>query len=237
MNLKNYLSKALALATIISSATFLGACYPGGPQNISDMDVVLTYPRQNYNFAQLKETNANPNANKYYFKLTEVASSPCTTTIGDIDVVGEIPVMTVSITSPAYLNCAETADVITTIANQMANYGYVLVENAEDANLVIAPFVSVNDYSTAYYNDWYSFWGWGYWYYPSGYYYAYSFTTSALNIPLLYASSLSNTPTNSEALWVAIVAGIDQGTGNINMGLATSGIQQAFGQSLYLDIK
>ena len=128
---------------------------------------------------------------------------------------------TVDITPPA-----NNATIISRINANMQALGYTVADSTT-ADVIVAAAVTETEWvgGGCYpgYWGWYGYPGWG-WCYP----YAYTYTTGTLLIVMWDRNQASN----NEALWVAAMNGLIQGT--VSSTRINNAINQAFAQSPYL---
>jgi hypothetical protein len=97
--------------------------------------------------------------------------------------------------------------------------------------------LSTTTYFYSYWYDWWygGYWGWYGWYYPP-YYTVSSYTTGTLLMVVADPDQASESPINrSPALWIAAANGLL--TYSYDLSRVSQGIDQAFTQSSYLNIK
>jgi hypothetical protein len=201
------------LSIIILFMLILAACYPDGPDYVEDLDVVYTTHDQEYDF-DAKTTFAMPDVIVIGVELTE----------GD--------------TVLEFMNPLYSTPILEAIQQNMETYGWTRVDVDENPDLLLTPGgVSSTTYYYSYWYDWWygGYWGWYGWYYPP-YYTVSSYTTGTLLLVLADPKQASDSPINrSPALWLAAANGLL--TYGYDLSRVSHGINQAFSQSEYLDIK
>jgi len=195
----------LAVVIVTMSSLLLG-CYPQGPEATEDLDVVLTYFRDGYDF-KAKTTYAMPdNIVKITGNLQE----------GD---------------SPEFIPNATATLILAEIDKNMLAMGWQKVGVSENPDLLLTP--ASWDTTTIVY--WYDYWSWWYGaYYPYwGYYpgYVSSYSTGTLLMALIDPKVLGANG-NPIAQWTGALNGIL--TNSYNASRVNKGIDQAFMQSPYL---
>ncbi len=187
----------------------LSGCYPDGPENYSDLDVVYTNHQENYDFVS-KSTYARPDKIVVDVKISE----------------GE--------TTYVYMEDKYATPILETIDNNMTKLGWTKVDISSTPDLLLTPGLMSS--TTVFYSYWYDWWYGGYyppnwgWYYPP-YVSVSSYTTG--NLILTISDPKISSPINkSPALWVASCAGVV--TWDYNVSRVTKAINQAFAQSSYL---
>ena len=190
----------------------LAGCYPDGPDNVDEYDIVYTNYDQQFSFAG-KRTYAIPDS---VVKITGAAAT------------GE----EVSFINPIYSDL-----IIARIKSNMDSRGYQLVGNAAIADVVVFPSALEVTNITYYYDYWSYYYGW---YYPPGYggwYYPYPVTTSYTTGTLILSMTYNNhpSPTNrDEVVWLGLVNGLLEGNNSDYPKRINTSIDQAFAQSEYL---
>lgn len=133
--------------------------------------------------------------------------------------------------TPEYVKEPYNTQILNTIKANMTALGWTLVDDPGSADLALMPAVWTN--TTVVY--WYDYWCWYYYYYCGwGYSYPYytTYTTGTLVMTLVAAGDNYVDPSS---VWTAAINGV--ASGNYNTSRVTNGIDQAFKQSPYLDIK
>ena len=189
--------------SILVLALSLASCYPGGVEYYEDTDVVYTDFEPDYNFSAMG-TYSMPDS------VVKIS--------GDV-IEGE---------DPEFIKEPYNTQIITRIADNMADLGWTRVDDPADADLVLFPASWTN--TTIYY--WYDYWcwwsyyycGWG-WGYPS----VSSYTTGTMVMTLVADGEEYVEPSR---VWTGAVNGLLSGANNINR--IYKGIDQTFEQSPYL---
>ena len=191
--------------SILVLALSLASCYPGGIEYYDETDVVYTNYEPDNDFSAQSTYSMPDNVVKISGNIIE----------------GE---------DPEFIKEPYNTQIITRIADNMADLGWTRVDDPADADLVLFPASWTN--TTIYY--WYDYWcwyypyycGWG-WGYPSGG--VSSYTTGTLVMTLVADGDDYVEPSR---VWTGAVNGLLSGANNINR--IYKGIDQAFEQSPYL---
>jgi len=187
---------------------FLASCSPEKVQYYEETDIIITKYDQNFTFTN-KGTYAMPDS---IVKITgELAE-------------GEEPVF---VKEPFNTN------ILNQIAKNMDDKGWERVDDPSQADLTLFP--AALSVTTVYY--WYDYWCWYYpWYCGWGYdpYYgdAYAYTTGTLVMTLI---SNDNDYVDPPVVWAGAINGLLSGT--FDQSRVDKGINQAFDQSPYLNIR
>jgi hypothetical protein len=191
-------------------AILLLGCYPDGPDNVDELDVVLTNFKE-YDF-QAKATYAMPNR---IVKIT-----------GNI-VEGEDPVFMPDVTANSILQMIEI---------NMTDLGWQRVEIDENPDLLLAPgaWETTNifywyDYYYWWYGGYYPYWGCCYGYYPPAY--VSSYTTGTLIMTLIDPDVISGSG-SPISQWTGAINGVLSGV--FDSTRVSRAVDQAFEQSPYL---
>lgn len=202
MNIKNKLTIALATLSI-----FLLGCYPQGPEFTEDLDIVLTYFKDDYDFSA-KNTYARPDR---IVKITGNLQE------GD---------------DPVYIPDGTAALILAQIDKNMENLGWDKVDVSDNPDLLLTP-ASWETTTILYYYDYWYWWYGGYypgWGYPG---YATSYSTGTLLMSLIDPTVVGGNG-NIVLQWTGALNGIL--TGYYDASRVNKGIDQAFAQSPYLKI-
>lgn len=193
----------------LGALLMLSGCYPDGPENYSDLDVVYTNHQENYDFVP-KSTYARPDKIVVDVKISQ----------GD--------------TTFVYMEDKYAVPLLETIDQNMTGLGWKKVDISTSPDVLLTPGVMSS--TTVFYSYWYDWWYGGYyppywgWYYPP-YVSVSSYTTGNLIITIS-DPKLSSPINKSPAVWVASCAGLV--SWDYNVSRVTKGINQAFTQSSYL---
>jgi hypothetical protein len=193
--------KTIIYSLVLALALAVGSCYPGGIEYYEETDIVFTSYEPDYDFMQ-QQSYSMPDS---VVKIT-----------GDGD------------DDPEFIDEPYNTMIINRIKANMETLGWDLVEDPEDADLVLFPASWTN--TSIYY--WYDYWcwyypwycGWG-WYYPG---YAVSYTTGTLVMTLVE----NDDAIEPYRVWTAAINGLLSGSNDMNR--VNKGIDQAFEQSPYL---
>jgi hypothetical protein len=185
----------------------LAGCYPAGPEYTDEYDIVFTA----YDDATDFKTK------KFYAIPDEVVEID-----GTYD----------PATGPDFIDPAYSALIINRIKSNMASYGYTLVADTGQADVIILP--GALQVTNVTYTYWYDYWGY---YYGYGWYYPYptvtTYTTGSLIMTMIDRKNL-NPSNNARVVWSGIVNGLLEGASSDFGSRINKGIDQAFRQSPYL---
>jgi hypothetical protein len=202
------MKKRISIVLIVASVLLLWGCYPQGPEYVEDMDVVLTKHNEEYDFTA-KATYAMPD------KIVKIT--------GDV-IEGE---------EPSFIPDANAAVMLTTVANNMADLGWVRVDIEDDPDVLLLPAAWETTTIYYYYDYWYywygGYWGWYYPYYPPVY--AGSYTTGTFLMSIADPDILS-TDGNRINQWSGAINGLL--TGSFDATRINEAINKAFAASPYL---
>jgi hypothetical protein len=198
--------KSKTIILIGTLGIVLLGCYPQGPEYVDDLDVVLTYFNDDYDFAS-KQTYARPD------KIVKITGN-----LRD----GEDPV---------FIPDATAALILAQIDANMQDLGYQKVDVSADADLLLAPAAWETTTIVYWYDYWYWWWGG---YYPGwGYYpgYVSSYSTGTLIMSLIDPAMVGANG-NPVVQWTGAMNGLL--TKSYNASRVNKAIDQAFDQSPYL---
>ncbi len=202
------MKKGISFVLFIFGILMLWGCYPQGPEYVEDLDVVLTKHNEEYDFTA-KATYAMPDR---IVKIT-----------GDV-IEGE---------EPSFIPDVNAEVILATIANNMADLGWVQVDIEDDPDVLLLPAAWETTTIYYYYDYWYywygGYWGWYYPYYPPVY--ASSYTTGTLLMSIADPDVIS-TDGNRINQWSGAINGILTGTFDANR--INEAINKAFAASPYL---
>ena len=195
-------------------------CYPKGAEYIEDLDLVYTNYYKDFDFAS-KKTYAISDS------VIKITGDAFTDPDGD--------------GKPSFVAPATAAAIVNQIKQNMANYGWTLVNKNANPDVIIlnSTMTTTNIY---YYYDWW-YWGWYYpgyypgwgWYYPGYWYppYVTGYRSGSVFTQMVdhkAAAGADNVP----VVWSMIINGLNEGgTANVTSRVQTS-IDKAFAQSPYL---
>jgi len=202
------MKKRISIVLIVASVLLRGGCYPDGPEYVEDMDVVLTKHNEEYDFTA-KATYAMPDQ---IVKIT-----------GDV-IEGE---------EPSFIPDANAEVMLTTVANNMADLGWVRVDIEDDPDVLLLPAAWETTTIYYYYDYWYywygGYWGWYYPYYPPVYVSSYTTGTFLMSIT---DPDIISTDGNRINQWSGAVNGLL--TGYFDASRVNEAINKAFEISPYL---
>ncbi len=200
--------KILSIVTVFS-ALLLWGCYPNGPDYVEELDVVITYHVDEYDFNS-QATYAMPD------KIVKVT--------------GDLP----DGEDPEFMPDATASKILKDIADNMAALGYTRVAQTANPDLYLLP--ASWQTTTVYW--WYDYWYWWYGGYWGGYYPPYyppvsvsSYTTGTLMMNLI-DKDVVNANGDPIIQWSGAINGLL--TGAYNASRVTTAINKAFDQSQYL---
>jgi hypothetical protein len=193
------------LATL--AILLLAGCYPQGPEYAEDLDLVITYHKDDYDF-QSKGKYAMPD------KIVKITGN---LVAGD---------------EPSYIPDAVATAILTMIENNMTELGWERVELGENPDMLLTP-ASWETTTILYYYDYWYWWYGGY--YPGwgGYYPAYvtTYSTGTLIMGLVDPEAVAANG-NPVVQWSGALNGVL--TGYYDANRISKGIDQIFDQSPYL---
>jgi hypothetical protein len=198
--------RSKSIAVLAMTMLLLGGCYPKGPEFTEDLDVVLTYFRDGYDFAS-KQTYARPD------RIVKVTGN---LQEGD---------------DPAFIPDATATLILNQIDKNMTALGWQKVGVDDDPDVLLAPAAWESTTIIYYYDYWYWWWGG---YYPGwGYYpgYVSSYSTGTLVMGMIDPSEVGANG-NPVVQWTGAVNGIL--TWSYDANRINSAIDRAFAQSPYL---
>ena len=204
-NLHLWVRVSLLSTMLIGSMFLLQACFPFGPEDIEDFDIVGTFYDENVNFSTFK-TYAMPDS------VAHVQDTGISTAKGQYDDL-----------------------VLDQIAANMGAIGYTRVQNPDQADMLftVAHVSQGYDMSNSYnYGDYY---GDQYDYGSGGYYYTGSdYQLSTGTVLMTLANHKDGDTTKESAMWLGMLNGVtEQSFTNTSRRLIEL-INQAFVQSPYL---
>jgi hypothetical protein len=201
------MKRKISISLAIISMVFITGCYPGGPDYVEEMDVVLTTHNKDYNFAA-KATYSLPD------KIVKIT--------GNV-VEGE---------EPSFIPDAAAKLILDRIEMNMTAFGWQKVDVSANPDILLEP--ASWETTTVYY--WYDYWYWWYGgYYPYWPYYppvSYtSYTTGTLLMVLIDPDQVGASG-NPVTQWTGSVNGIM--TGSLDATRLNTAIDKAFAISPYL---
>ena len=201
------MKRKISISLVIISMVLITGCYPGGPDYVEEMDVVLATHNKDYNFAA-KATYAMPD------KIVKIT--------GNL-VEGEEPV---------FIPDAAAQLILDRIEMNMTALGWQKVDVSANPDLLLEP--ASWETTTVYY--WYDYWYWWYGgYYPYWPYYPpvnYSSYTTGTLLMVLIDPDIVGANGNPVNQWAGSVNGIL--TGALDGTRLTTAIDKAFAISPYL---
>jgi len=201
--------KILKILSLTALVFLLTQCYPEGPEYYDEMDLVYS----NYD-----GTND--------FTAQKTYSIPDKIMLVDDDLIGG--------EDPNFVKEPYATQVLEKIKLNMANYGWTLVSEDKNPDVMLAP-VGVQVTTTTYwgYGGYWDWWygGWYGWYYP--YPVVTSYSTGSLVVTMLNPKDLSPDG-KARAVWTFIVNGILSSSSADFANRVAKGVDQAYIQSPYL---
>jgi hypothetical protein len=201
------MKKRILFVVLIVSAFILNSCYPGGPDYVEEMDIVLTSHNKDYNF-EAKATYAMPD------KIVKITGNVIE---GD---------------EPSYIPDAAAKLILDRIDMNMTALGWQKVDVSASPDLLLTP--ASWETTTIYY--WYDYWYWWYGgYYPYWPYYppvSYSSYTTGTLLMVLIDPDEVGANGNPVKQWTGAINGIM--TGTYNATRMNTSIDKAFAASPYL---
>ncbi len=204
------MKRKISFIVLITGIFLLTGCYPGGPDYIEEMDVVLVKHNENYNFAG---------------KSTYAISDKIVKITGNL-VEGETPEFVPDITGKP---------ILARIESNMTAYGWQKVDISANPDLLLIPASWETTTVFYWYDYWYYWWGgyypgWGWGgYYPPVYYDSYS--TGTLIMALIDKNELGANG-NPVTQWTGAINGIM--TSSYNATRINTAIDKTFAISPYL---
>jgi hypothetical protein len=190
---------------IFGSMLLLQACFPFGPEDIEEFDIVGTFYDENVNFSSFR-TYVMPDT------IVHVDNSGVTTRTGDYD-----------------------ALILDQVAANMGAIGYARVDNPDDADMILTLAISREGYNLERTYDYGDYYGSNYDGYGSGNYYTtgsqYQMETGSV---LMSLADTQSDGSLTSSMWLGIINGMtEQSFTNTSRRLIEL-INQAFVQSPYL---
>jgi hypothetical protein len=204
-NLYLWVRVSLLSILILGSLVLLQACFPFGPEDIEDFDIVGTFYDENVNFGNFK-TYAMPDT------VVKVSNSGVTNEEDQYD-----------------------ALILSQIAANMSAVGYERINNPQNADIIMTVAIASEGYSIDTSYDYGDYYGGRYDDYGTGgYYYTgenYELETGTV---LMSLANNDGNPSLESSLWLGMLNGItEQSFTNTSRRLIEL-INQAFVQSPYL---
>jgi hypothetical protein len=203
---------ALALLPLIFG------CYPKGAEYVEELDLVYTDYDDTFDFST-KRTYAIPDS------VVKISDESFTDPDGD--------------GKPQFVSSSYSTAILTAIKDNMAAYGWTLVDKNDDPDVILLPTATTTTYLFYYYDYWYWDWwyggwyGWG-WYYP-GYYPPMVTGYRAGSVFVQMVDQKASRQTESlRVVWHSIFNGMAEGSSATIVSRIQANITQAFVQSPYL---
>lgn len=215
--------KKLLFLFMASAALSLSGCYPGGPEDLEDFDIVLTNYNSDFDFQNdTIKTFTLPS------KVVKIGEANISDPDGN--------------NQPDYIKDANAQVILNALKDNMIAAGWQYTSDSAAADLILLPSVMETEYLYYYYDYWY--WGWYYPYYPyggwgyGGYYpptYVSSYTTGTLFIQMTWPEGGAlNVEEKIPVVWTCIINGLMEGSQADLQYRVDKSIDQAFAQSSYL---
>jgi len=198
---------------ILLSVLMLSGCYPGGPEYIEDLDLVVTSHDVLFDFQEM-ETYALPDR---IVKIT-----------GNLEEGDEVE----------FINDNYSAIILDRIRDNLEDYGWVEVSADQNPDVIILPSAMQSTTMVWYYDYWY--WDWYYPYYWWGWYYPYpiyggSYSSGSVFLQMTYPDGITAAD-NIPVVWSSILNGLLEGEASELNSRVSHSVDQAFEQSPYLSI-
>jgi len=199
---------------ILALSGLMAACYPGGPEYVSDYDVTYTYIiDENYNW--------DDKAKNVYFMPD---------TVVDVSEPG---------TSPSPI--ASQSQILANVAQEMNAYGFVREPDSAMAQntdfIVLVSRVRTNNYYYNWWGGWGGYWG-GYWggccYYPPVATVS-NYRTASLTIQIIDTKKITIGEHEIPIIWQGVGDGLFEGSASSISTRGQASIKQMFKQSPYLN--
>ena len=194
------------LSTLILGSMFLlQACFPFGPEEIEDFDIVGTFFDENVNFSNFK-TYAMPDT------IVKVSSSGINSEVGQYDGL-----------------------ILSQIEANMSAAGYSRIQNPNQADMLLTVAIASEGYNIGNSYDYGDYYGDRYDYGSGGYYYTGSdYQVETGTVLMNLANHRDGDTARESAMWLGLLNGItEQSFTNTSRRLIEL-INQAFVQSPYL---
>lgn len=210
------MKKFLSFFSIAGMLALMVACYPGGPEYYSDLDIVITDYKAEYWSASEPQTYYMPNSLNWIFDKIDEDNN--------ID-----------------LPRGSDAFILGLVESNMVSAGYTKVDNFDINNptdvVVFVQALAIDNTYVGWYPG-YPYWGYGgYWggYYPYyGYPVTYSYSTGTVLIEMVDGASIDDEKGLLPVVWLAGIDGLLRENTASNQEYIARGINQAFKQSPYL---
>ena len=202
------------LLGLLLSVALLSGCYPGGPEYIEDLDLVVTGHDASFDFDEM-ETYALPDR---IVKIT-----------GNLEEGDEVE----------FINDNYAAIILERIRDNMEDYEWVEVGEDQNPDVIILPSAMQSTTLVWYYDYWY--WDWYYPYYWWGWYYPYpiyggSYSSGSVFLQMTYPEGIT-AGDNIPVIWSSILNGLLEGDASQLGGRVSKSVDQAFDQSPYLNVE
>lgn len=211
--------KHLQFIYLFAAAILLTNCYPGGPENTDDYDLVASNYAEEYDFDK----------NLTYFMPDSV-----------IHVVD-------STTKEEDIDRSQDETILARVALNMDMMGYELAANDSTANVIVLPQVlRIQNVDVSWWYDWSYWWGWypwggwwgpGYgWYYPGGYPVVTSYETGTIILQMVDPDEPTPLPDDIYVAWSGYANGVLSSSKNYNKSRIETTIDDMFEISPYLEL-
>lgn len=218
--MKQIINKIKLTGLLAGIAFAMYSCYPGGAEFTEDLDLVMTYYNDTYDFA----------GDQTYFMPDSI-----------IHIVGEGEEDNISRALDDYI--------LSEFARNMENAGYTRLDTLNENNLpdvVVLPALNVRTNTNVYYYPWYDYWGyypwypgygwgggWG-WYYPPGAPIVTSYEIGTVSFSMVDPEQSNAEKKELFVAWSLVINGLLGTSKTATQQRITWGIDQAFTQSKYL---
>ena len=218
--------RGLVAAAVILTVGGLTACYPGEISNVSETQVVLTAFNREFDFAG-QRTYAIPDT------VVEVCDIPNPPEQGPINCDDDNRL--------DYDHSLDATFVDRVVQNMNAlGYRRIPTEEVTESNLpdvAVIVMVAVSEWTAYSYWPCGGYWGWWGWYPPGygcwypGYVSSTSWEEGTLFLDMLHPDGRDDTGEQIPSVWTGAINAVLSSSGQTNVNLALSGIDQAFDQS------
>lgn len=231
-----HVTMAALLGTILGAG--LAACYPGDITNVAQTDVVATLYDQDYDYGTAST-----------FAIPDTVVEVC-----DIDASGDLAISCDEESRISYDHANDDA-IVARVRQNMVALGYTEIPLAEISganrpDVVMVAMVEVNSWTAYSYYPWWGYWGWwpgwGYYapiygpgwgaYYP-GYVTVTDWNQGTLMVDMVDPNGGDTTGKRIPSIWTGAVNGVLSSSTSSDLQRALDGIDQAFEQSAYLEVR
>lgn len=227
---------ALLLAATLGAG--LAACYPGDITSVAHTDVVATLYGEEYDYGSAST-----------FAIPDTVVEIC-----DVAAPSDAPVICDEQSRIDYDHASDAA-IVARIRQNMVALGYeeiplAGISEANQPDVVLIAMVAVNRWTAYSYYPWWGYWGWwpGWGFYPpvygpgwGGYYPGYVTVTSwnqgTVIVDMVDPFGGDSAAGRIPSIWTGTINGVLSSSTASNLQRALDGIDQAFEQSAYLEVR